>query len=146
MDRAADNHYPTMNLAAIKALKVPAADDAVLFMWATAPMLPAALDVIAAWGFESQNFHVWGRDRIGTGYWVRGSAELLLVATRGQPIEPAPGQQLPAWIEAPRGEHSEKPEIFVQAIERLWPNTQKLEMFARRPRSGWDAGGNEIGP
>jgi hypothetical protein len=37
MDCAADNHYPTMGLAAIKALEVPAAKDAVLFLWATVP-------------------------------------------------------------------------------------------------------------
>ena len=32
MDRAADNHYPTLTLEAICALDVPAADDAVLFL------------------------------------------------------------------------------------------------------------------
>ena len=53
MDRAADNHYPTMTLDEIKALDVPsiAAEDCVLFLWATAPMLPQALEVMTAWGF-----------------------------------------------------------------------------------------------
>jgi N6-adenosine-specific RNA methylase IME4 len=43
-----------MDLTAIKAVDVAsiAARDAVLFLWATAPMLPQALDVMAAWGFE----------------------------------------------------------------------------------------------
>jgi hypothetical protein len=40
MDRAADNHYPTMTLDDIKALAVPAAADAVLFLWATVPLPP----------------------------------------------------------------------------------------------------------
>ena len=52
MDRSADNHYPTMSLEEIKALKVPAADDCVLFLWATLPMLPQAIEVMKAWGFE----------------------------------------------------------------------------------------------
>jgi hypothetical protein len=47
MDRAADNHYPTMDTAAICALEVPAADDCVLFLWATVPMLIAAIEVMA---------------------------------------------------------------------------------------------------
>jgi N6-adenosine-specific RNA methylase IME4 len=29
-------------------------------------------------------------------------------------------------------------------IEKLWPNTSKLEMFARKPREGWDSWGNEV--
>jgi hypothetical protein len=51
MDRSADNHYPTSSLDAIKARDVPsiAADDSVLFLWATVPMLPQALEVMAAW-------------------------------------------------------------------------------------------------
>src|SRR5262249_46156584 len=79
MDRAADNHSPTMDLAAIKALPVPAADDCILFLWATAPMLPQALDVMAAWGFTYKSQFVWAKDKIGTGYWNRNQHELLLV-------------------------------------------------------------------
>jgi N6-adenosine-specific RNA methylase IME4 len=29
-------------------------------------------------------------------------------------------------------------------IERLYPNVPKLEMFARKPRDGWDVWGNEV--
>ena len=50
-DRNADNHYPTMLTADIAALKVPAAKDAVLFLWSTSAMLPDALSVMQAWGF-----------------------------------------------------------------------------------------------
>jgi hypothetical protein len=53
MDRAAENHYPTSSLAEIKALNVKsiAAADCVLFLWATAPMLKQAIDVMEGWGF-----------------------------------------------------------------------------------------------
>ena len=40
--------------------------------------------------------------------------------------------------------HSRKPEIAYQIIERLYPNTQKLELFARKRRDGWDCWGNEV--
>lgn len=51
---AATKHYPTMTAAAIKELPVAqlAAKDAVLFMWATFPNLPQALETIEAWGFK----------------------------------------------------------------------------------------------
>jgi N6-adenosine-specific RNA methylase IME4 len=70
--------------------------------------------------------------------------ELLLICVRGNAPAPAPGEQFPGFIEAPRGRHSEKPEIFAEHIERLFPNVPKLEMFARKARPGWDAWGNEV--
>jgi hypothetical protein len=95
MDRAADNHYPTSELEEIKARDVAsiAADDCVLFLWATAPMLPQALAVMAAWGFAYKTHFVWAKDRIGTGYWNRNRHELLLVGTRGDIPAPAMGTQ-----------------------------------------------------
>ena len=72
-----------MTLDAIKALDVPAADDCVLFLWATAPMLPEALEVMKAWGFTYKSRCVWVKDRPGTGYWFRDKAEELLVGVRG---------------------------------------------------------------
>ena len=85
MDRAADNHYPTSELDAIKARGVAsiAADDCVLFLWATAPMLPQALAVMEAWGFAYKSHAIWVKDRIGTGYWFRNKHELLLIGPEG---------------------------------------------------------------
>ena len=82
---SADNHYAVSDLADIKARDVPsiAADDCVLFLWATVPMLPEALEVMAAWGFTYKTSFVWVKDRAGTGYWNRNRHEYLLVGTRG---------------------------------------------------------------
>lgn len=143
MDRAADNHYPTMEVEDIAALQVPAADDCVLFLWATAPMIREALDTMAAWGFEYKSQLVWVKDRIGTGYWARNKHELLLIGTRGSVPAPAPGTQPESAIIAPVSRHSEKPEEFYQVIETMFPNLPKIEMFSRQPRSGWHAWGAE---
>ena len=35
MSRAADNHYRTLSTDAIAAIRVPAAQDCILFLWAT---------------------------------------------------------------------------------------------------------------
>lgn len=53
LNASADNHYATSELAEIMALDIDrnAADDCVLFLWATVPMLPEALEVLGAWGF-----------------------------------------------------------------------------------------------
>lgn len=147
MDRAADNHYPTSPLDVIAARNVQSisAKDCVLFMWATAPMLPQALFAMHRWGFEYKSHAVWVKDKIGTGYWFRNQHELLLVGTRGHPVAPALGTQAPSVLEAPRLAHSEKPEEVLEMIEDLYPNTPKIELNRRGPaREGWDAWGLEV--
>ena len=141
--RSNEQHYPTLPLDQIKTLPVPAADDCVLFLWATVPMLPEAIAVMLAWGFTYKSASTWVKDKAGTGYWVRGVVEHLLIGRRGNVPAPAPGDQFPGVIEAPRKRHSEKPDIFAENIERLFPNVPKLEMFARKARTGWDVWGNE---
>jgi N6-adenosine-specific RNA methylase IME4 len=130
LDRSADNHYPTMPIEQLAALPLPAARDCVLYLWTTVSQLDNALNLIRGWEFTYRSAHGWAKPRLGTGYWVRDNLELLLIATRGHPIAPAPGQQLPALMEAEQGPHSAKPEIFAAMIERMYPSTPKLEMFA----------------
>jgi N6-adenosine-specific RNA methylase IME4 len=144
-NRSIENHYPTMDLGEICALPVRdlAADDALLYLWATAPKLPECLKVIEAWGFEYRTHIVWVKDKIGTGYHARNQHELLLIAKRGEMPPPRPGEQPSSVIEAPRGEHSEKPAIFAETIERLYPEVGKIELFCRAPRDGWAAWGNQ---
>jgi N6-adenosine-specific RNA methylase IME4 len=143
-DRGAVNHYPVMCLEEIEALQIPAAKDAVLFLWATVPMLPQALETMAAWGFTYKSHFVWVKDKRGLGFWNRNRHELLLVGTRGNVPCPAPGEQSDSVIEAPRGRHSEKPMIVREMITAMFPNAPKLEMFARgQSVEGWELWGNE---
>lgn len=145
MDRAADNHYPTSGTEAICARPVGdiAADDCALFLWATVPMLPDALRVMAAWGFEYKSHCIWAKDRIGTGYWFRNQHELLLVGTKGSVPAPAMGTQIASLVDAPVSRHSEKPDAFYTLIEGYFPTLPKIELNARAARPGWDAWGYE---
>ncbi|MGJ0505626.1 MAG: MT-A70 family methyltransferase [Methylocystis sp.] len=146
LDRAADNHYPTSNLEEIMSRDVAsiAAPDCVLFMWVTGPMLANGFKVLEAWGFAYKSRFVWGKERIGNGYWVRDNAEELLIATRGDVPCPAMGDQFEALQLSPRGVHSAKPERFAEIIESYFPNLPKIELNRRgAPRPGWDAWGNE---
>jgi N6-adenosine-specific RNA methylase IME4/ParB-like chromosome segregation protein Spo0J len=142
---APEQHYPTMPLEEIKALQIPAAEHAILFLWAVNSLLPEALQVIEAWGFEYLTNIAWIKPSIGPGRWTRSRHELLLIARRGN--HPAPdSEDLPdSVIEAPRGRHSEKPARFYELIERMYPQARKLELFARgTPRPGWAAWGNQV--
>lgn len=146
MDRAPENHYPTSTTAVIASRDIGsiAADDSVLFLWATAPMLREALVVMSAWGFCYKSHCIWDKMICGTGYWFRNQHELLLIGTRGKPPAPAPGTQLSSVVQGAKGAHSAKPELFLTVIERQFPTLPKIELNRRGPpRPGWDAWGNE---
>jgi N6-adenosine-specific RNA methylase IME4 len=142
--RAVENQYPTLALDQIKALDVPAAPAAVLFMWATSPKLEEAIQVVNAWDFTYRTCMVWVKDKIGMGYYVRQQHELVLIARRGDMPLPDETSLPPSVIHAPRGRHSEKPSEFYKIIEQLYPGYPKVELFARSSREGWEAWGNEI--
>jgi hypothetical protein len=52
--RNAVSHYDCLDFRTLASLPVAdlAADDCALFLWATDPLLPRALELIQAWGFE----------------------------------------------------------------------------------------------
>lgn len=142
--RATEAHYPTMTDEELLALPLPAADDAVLFLWAISPKLPFALALIEHWGFTYRSHMVWVKDTIGLGWYVRQRHEPLLIATRGDIGLPAPEHRPPSALEAPRRRHSAKPEEFYGVIETMYPGRCYLELFARDTRNGWDSWGNEL--
>ena len=136
--------YQTMTDAEICALKVPAAKDCVLYMWATMPRLPLALDVIKAWGFTYKTGACWDKLRLGIGYWFRGQHELLLVGVRGKVSPPKVEDRIRSVLRCKSGRHSAKPDQMRDHIAKVFPDVPKLEMFARRKTAGWDAFGNQV--
>ena len=142
--RRVENHYPTMPIEDICAMKVPAAKDCILFLWGTMSKLPDALAALDAWGFTYKTGAVWDKKIIGMGYYFRGQHELLLLGTKGTPGAPSPKNRYSSVISVKRGEHSAKPKIVYTMIESMYPDATKLEMFARDRREGWDAFGNDV--
>jgi len=142
--REIENHYPTMDLDDIKNLNVPSADDSVLFLWATAPKLEEALEVLNSWGFTYKTCAVWDKEKIGMGYWFRGQHELLLVGTKGSFPAPEPSARFSSIIREPRSTHSTKPKVIYEMIEAMFPGRTYLELFCRTPRDGWEVWGNEV--
>jgi len=143
--RGTENHYPAMELEKIKEIKVPAANNAMLFLWAPAPLIRQGLEVLEAWGFSYHTNMVWLKDKIGMGYYARMKHELLLIGTKGEGIgTPLPENRPESVIFAERTEHSKKPDVFYEIIEKMYPKHSKIELFARNKRDGWETWGNEI--
>jgi len=143
--RRIENQYPTMPIEDICALPVEsiAAPDGILFLWATTPFLKKGLRVLESWGFEYRTSMVWVKPSIGPGQWVRQRHEYLLIGVRGSIPTPKGENKPDSVIEAPREEHSKKPEVVYNIIESMYPELPKVELFCRNPREGWVAWGNE---
>jgi N6-adenosine-specific RNA methylase IME4 len=144
--RAAERHYPTLDLYEIATLKVDrlAEPDSAIFLWATAPMLVQALAVMAQWGFTYKSNFAWVKHKQGTGWWCRSQHELLLIGAHGRPGVPAPSLRSSSVFHERARAHSQKPALAYQIIESYYPRVARIELFARKRRRGWDAWGNEI--
>jgi len=153
--RSAVSHYRCADVEALAALPVGdfAAHDSVLLLWAPDPLLPRALDLIRAWGFEYKTVgFYWVKLNAsakheadfftGLGYWTRANPEQCLLATRGKPTRKAKDVRRLA-VER-RREHSRKPDCIRDRIERLVDGPY-LELFARETKKGWDCWGDQVG-
>jgi len=140
---APNTHYTTMTTEKICELDIPSHKDAVLFLWSTNPLLEDAFKVIEAWGFQYKTNIAWVKDRTGTGHYVRGQHELLLICTKGNIGTPPTEARVPSVLIAPRTEHSKKPHEVYDIIEAMYPNGKRLELFSRNNRENWTMWGAE---
>lgn len=149
--KGAASQYRVMDLDAIKALPVNqlAQRDCLLWLWATHPMLPQAIETVDAWGFTFITSGVWvkrgqesGKLAFGNGYWLRCASEPFILAKVGKPKIGA--RNVRTVIESSRGRHSAKPDEAFEEAERLAHHFHRIELFSRSPREGWDVMGDEI--
>src|SRR5512132_4046378 len=174
--RSAEAHYDCMSIKEIGVLPVStwAADDAVLLLWTTDPLLEKALEIARAWGFvyKTVGFY-WAKLNKSSGYPCHQSWGLepedksqgklvfdensfftgLGFWTRANPemcllaTRGKPNRKSSAvkkLVIVPRREHSRKPDEVYDRIEALCDGPY-LEMFARRSRPGGDNWGMQSG-
>jgi len=144
--------YATMSLQEIHQLNVQeiADDNCALFLWATMPKLPEAIETMRAWGFRYITCaFVWVKQNprgvgiySGLGHYTNGNAELCLLGKRGRIKRIA--KNIKQIVLAPRGRHSVKPHEVRERIVGLLGDLPRIELFARERVEGWDAYGNEI--
>lgn len=153
-------HYDTMTLDQMARLPVAqlAAPDCALFMWGISSHLPQVLDLGARWGFEySSKAFTWAKLNktkgntesrcmdgaswfMGMGHGTRRNTEDCWLFMRGNPKRLDMGVR--ELIVAPIREHSRKPDVTFERIEKLFPGP-RAELFSREVRTGWTGWGNE---
>lgn len=153
---AAEHHYQTLTLPELQDLRDKqgqhvrdlAHTNAVLFLWATSPLLDDALALIAAWGFEYKTSFVWDKVKHNFGHYNSVRHELLLVCTRGSCVPDSDKLIDSVQVIERTEKHSEKPEEFRQIIDTLYVPPKKgvdrIELFRRgaAPKN-WHVWGNE---
>ena len=134
--------YNTMTWDEIAALPVAdwADEECHLYLWATNVFLPRVGELIDGWGFQRKTVLTWHKTNgHGAGKYFENVTEHVVFATRGKVGTRV--QSTPTFFEAPRGRHSEKPDIFYDIVERAsFP--PYIDVFGRRERSGWTVWGD----
>jgi N6-adenosine-specific RNA methylase IME4 len=150
--RAAANHYATMTDEQMKQRhpKLPAAPDSLCYIWTTSGRLRQAIGLMEFWGFTYAGCGGWDKDRIGKGRRHRMQEEFWIWGNKGDGLPvPDDADKTPNHFQEKsvrrRGVSSVKPDKLADDLVRQYPGSEgrRLEMFARRPREGWDVHGNE---
>lgn len=160
--RSAQSQYSTMSLAEIATLPVrylANESGCLLALWVPGSMIAQGIDVMQAWGFKQKQVFVWVKlkkgyrdeddlnnaTRVGMGRLFRQSHEIALIGTSGKSVYPMLDDhaQRSVAFDMNAG-HSIKPPTLQTRLEKMFPNANRLELFARRQRKGWTCVGDAI--
>jgi N6-adenosine-specific RNA methylase IME4/ParB-like chromosome segregation protein Spo0J len=136
--------YPTMSLDEIKSFKLPAHEECHLWLWTTQKYLKYSFDLLDSWDFTYLATFVWHKNG---GFQPVGlpqfNCEFVLLARKGgQPFMET--KQFFTCFNAPRREHSRKPDEFYDVVKRVCPEP-RIDIFSREDRDGYDVWGLESG-
>lgn len=143
--------YPTCSLEVIEQILKEAVkhtnENSVLFLWTIDKYLFEAEEMAKKLGYKLHARMIWNKvTGIPAAFTVRYGHEYLLYMYKGKllPVDTKERGKIHTVFTEQVTRHSKKPLISYEIIERLYPNTKKLEMFARYLRDDWDCWGNEV--
>lgn len=140
--------YPTLKLNELIKLDISSIADeksCLLFMWTTGPQFANSIKLGEAWGFEYKTVaFVWDKMIHNPGRYTLSQTEFCIVFKRGTIPTPRGARNVRQLVKCPRGEHSQKPAKVIEGITKMFPEQDKIELFARANYNGWDNWGLEI--
>ena len=151
--RGASSMYPTLSLSEICALPVNelAEENALCALWVPSAFLKAGIDVLEGWGFTYKQLWIWGKRSksnplnlaFGMGRLARNCHEPCLIGIKGKYTKFLKNHSQRNLFMHTSLPHSSKPESIQDSLELMFPQWDKLELFARRARPAWTCIGNE---
>jgi N6-adenosine-specific RNA methylase IME4 len=144
--------YPTLPLDEIAQIHsnffAQAAQNHNVFLWTIDKFLFDAEQMMQNAGYTVHARIVWDKcNGIAPAFTIRFAHEYLLWCyPKGKMLKPCAETRgkYTTVIREPATVHSRKPEAAYQMIEDMFPCANKIELFAREERAGWDNFGNEI--
>lgn len=147
-----DLPYGSMSVEDIAGLPVKdlIAPEGYMFLWTTSRYLEAAFGVLREWTLCPKQTLTWCKPPRGQGLGglFAPTTEFVVIGQRVGPSgkshqRNSTGERVDrSHFEWPRLAHSQKPEAFLDLVERVAPGPY-LEMFARRARFGWQYWGDQ---
>ena len=103
-----------------------------------------AIKLGTAWGFEYKTVaFVWDKMIHNPGRYTLSQTEFVLAFKRGKFPQPRGARNIRQMLQMRRGEHSVKPLQIIDGITKMFPEQEKIELFARNNYVGWDNWGLE---
>lgn len=144
-NQSGDLDYPTLTHEQIAEFDIgtmASADGCHLFCWTTQKHLPATLEIVERWGFRYCLTMVWHKNGGPQPFGLpQYNCEFVVYARSGAP-DFRDTKQFFTCFNAPRREHSRKPDEFYELIERVTYGP-RIDIFSREAREGFDQFGNE---
>lgn len=169
--RSAQSQYSVMTVDSIAALDVRSIanpERCVLALWVPSVLLVHGLKVMSAWGFSFKQTFVWVKTKkdvnkhvkktlakdknvdmndlmaFGMGRLFRQSHEIALIGTMGKVYSHLDSKSERSVVFDINAGHSKKPEGLQDRLELMFPDSNKLELFARRQRQNWITLGDAV--
>lgn len=143
--------YQTISLEEIKNIlkkfRDKASENHIMFCWTIDKYLFEAEQILKELGYKLHARMIWDKTNgVAPAFTVRYSHEYLLYCYYGKftPVAENMRGKYTTVIREQSTKHSKKPLLAYEIIENLYPNLNKIELFARNKREGWDVWGNEV--
>ena len=145
-----ENVYPTLDFDTLKKLEVEKICDknCLLFLWSVSAELKRCIEVGESWGFKYITVaFVWHHRMALLGNYTMAGCELCLLFKKGKIPKgklKGKGNGVKQFLEECKKGPSKKPDEVRIRIEKLFPKSKRIELFATQKSKNWDAIGNEI--
>lgn len=142
--------YPTLSMNEIEEIlrKVKTNSKHNFFVWTIEKYLLKTEEMMKSMGYKVHARIIWNKvTGMPTAFTVRYQHEYLLWCYKKSkilmPVKEEQGKWGDVFTEQVK-RHSQKPEHAYEMIEAMFPDVEKIELFARNTRNGWDCWGNEV--